>query len=1713
MESLRTLLNTIQRNGADYGLIIDQSQIELLMRNFNSLTSSEQNFANTKAAELMAIDQEIENSESNGTKLFDNNIKKQLLELQFNTLNLYLRKKLPECKDALNEIFSKITRKISAVNEILRTNLTSQSSSSSLPSSASQPPPLQSNFGDLPPLPALPPLPQQQLQQLQQQQLQQQQQQQQLQQQQQQQLQQQLQQQQLQQQLQQQQQQQLQQQQQQQLQQQQQQLQQQQQQQQQQPPPSSASQQSGLSEAEKIAQQQRQDLERQKANEAAAAIAKEKFGYEPAIKRPNNLGNFETDVNQDTFNLSLIRPPNLAGGSIEVEKYLLNPSHGFQQQTKEERLMSNMRMLYDYSAQLYNDDVALQFCGMMVDPVKFKDQIKRKFGHTERLKHKEYLEYFFHPIPTIPKENERLTEISTLKDLYFFTSQKAPGDSSSKYESNSKTLLTYEQCLLDTTLLKKLYSEIYGKDDGTFNNSSLFVFNFRLISNLNKVINGNELTSLTSDKYYYTILTNVMTELYHKCVLLEAFLKDPKNRKNINDSYEEIMKDITPVNIYVKVNNMPQAGGKVIDSLNPRFKFDVSNINYASGGTSVDAQGKKIFNPNNETSFFKDLKLTYQNNPTKVGFGPTGYDDTLARKQLSEDPKTIKEKYNLGKINGWYENNEQVTDDPNCAGILLNKIDRGENIIIVGNGQSGSGKTASLVYLPYGDVQGILPTILNSLDNSYTLIRVRLADIYFNWDPNLKAVKDIRHKHYMVKPIEYQGLTDFEFRKVNGIWTISPDSAIAALNRKKGNNSDTNAKIDEQIIALGRLEGNLAKIVNLLFDKREIEPTKNNPNSSRSHVLVLVEIYRNDPENPHSKIVICDLAGVEDEFTCNCEQLINLLNIYRTRSDKYSDKQLIDNKLYFDNFTCFLSDEYKNENQTEYLKPGSTELTNLTITRAKTIHRLYKLVTQYRHQLTKVKVEVSKDPDPKKPSTKKITLYPSITHNNLETMAVNPTIMSYDDILHSVSQHFGNGYKCIKPQEEADLKKLFIELMMKTSGPEVKEVRDSKRVITTPYKPGNLVDNYYSFYNLQENFTVEQVYEKMFALFNIYMRLFQFLDIVVNYKDKKYGNLSLEDLSGKVNPSEWRDQEVEKLLKDSDYTFLSQFCDQKYLTQGLIKHIFFNLLTESFKEKSAKFRTEEITMGTSILKGILDTSKAQKGGETLYTPMPTTGPRTEDKQKCYMYDKVFHTPRYPSRKRGPEDICCWYEEQKITYKVGASPNIVTILDKPINIFKSSSLQVLVQKFLNTLMTTENSKKWAGIEPSKPEISFVYLPFVAQTYLTCVKEIIEQIVGDIIRLNIMDFNCKVRRKEGYGINRSLAEMQKALSKVIVRELNGKTVKNYQDQIALLKSFPNADKISDKLSVLNYTSPTSEACYASNFLFNDFTFKNLPYDKTITIPTPIQPKPADDESEVLLRIIFDNGYLKDLNYLGFGLDPRVINIDENKNLAPFVPKKTEVRPTSVMVFTVINLTNNGVVNNAPNPPYLNTNNLKRIYNISKFFQSILNSQLSKLDQNMKPFLFAALIRLDEKFKAYGLKFIERALLYEFYQKNKLINEVKKEIVEGKSTFCRLVKQVPGSTEVSIQEPDKTIEVMDFIDGNNKTTLIGTISFDVFTQPRDYMNYKYPICDADTNANSVKNYVSTNAVSVSNYGPLEIEVKNKYLKYKNKYLALKEKLRNRQ
>ena len=77
--SLKTLLQTIASKGAGYGLNIDPRKIDELLANLVGLTAVEQTFVNDKATQLMQIDEEIEKSESNGTKIFDDGIKKQLL--------------------------------------------------------------------------------------------------------------------------------------------------------------------------------------------------------------------------------------------------------------------------------------------------------------------------------------------------------------------------------------------------------------------------------------------------------------------------------------------------------------------------------------------------------------------------------------------------------------------------------------------------------------------------------------------------------------------------------------------------------------------------------------------------------------------------------------------------------------------------------------------------------------------------------------------------------------------------------------------------------------------------------------------------------------------------------------------------------------------------------------------------------------------------------------------------------------------------------------------------------------------------------------------------------------------------------------------------------------------------------------------------------------------------------------------------------------------------------------------------------------------------------------------------------------------------------------------------------------------------------------------------------------------------------------------------
>ena len=117
MNGLRTLLDFLALS-----INLLPEDIAILLREYETLTADEQAFIEARTRQLLNIDRDI----SDLPELGNHEIKKQLLELQFNSLRLYLMRTLPNCEDALNKIFGTITKKINLVNDVLKSGLNRQ---------------------------------------------------------------------------------------------------------------------------------------------------------------------------------------------------------------------------------------------------------------------------------------------------------------------------------------------------------------------------------------------------------------------------------------------------------------------------------------------------------------------------------------------------------------------------------------------------------------------------------------------------------------------------------------------------------------------------------------------------------------------------------------------------------------------------------------------------------------------------------------------------------------------------------------------------------------------------------------------------------------------------------------------------------------------------------------------------------------------------------------------------------------------------------------------------------------------------------------------------------------------------------------------------------------------------------------------------------------------------------------------------------------------------------------------------------------------------------------------------------------------------------------------------------------------------------------------------------------------------------------------------
>ena len=223
-------------------------------------------------------------------------------------------------------------------------------------------------------------------------------------------------------------------------------------------------------------------------------------------------------------------------------------------------------------------------------------------------------------------------------------------------------------------------------------------------------------------------------------------------------------------------------------------------------------------------------------------------------------------------------------------------------------------------------------------------------------------------------------------------------------------------------------------------------------------------------------------------------------------------------------------------------------------------------------------------------------------------------------------------------------------------------------------------------------------------------------------------------------------------------------------------------------------------------------------------------------------------------------------------------------------------------------------------------------------------VLPKMFNDFCLYEIHMFNCMLRRYEGYFINQSLVQMKATITQYLVYSLS----KLYGKQ-------------TERPQILIYNGLLPQGCASDSFKYQPFSFFN--YNKAVTRDAIVQNK-----SEILFKLFFKDEKVQ--NIKGCGLDTNttklivftVINTNDNENIPA---SKDEVDDIVGLGNTKLKISNN-----APNPPYINTNILKSFYNESVYIHKI-NEFLSLHNQND---LYESMQTEYEKvMKEYAMKYI--------------------------------------------------------------------------------------------------------------------------------------------
>ena len=449
---------------------------------------------------------------------------------------------------------------------------------------------------------------------------------------------------------------------------------------------------------------------------------------------------------------------------------------------------------------------------------------------------------------------------------------------------NSDIILQILGILSDKEIFDRLYADIYNNDmKNKFIN--LFFMSVNEYKNIIEILNIKNKIKRDSEIYnkynkdnkievvlVYTVLKEILKEnidaflinenntiefvnfLYNslnKINLIKEQLNNLNTQKfNINKYYEEYYEKNKRIYTIIKERN------DTYPSRNPRYNILEKDNYLLMKYNNFDGKWNEENKKNNKEEYYY--------------FGK--YDNIFLGSKMSN--KEIAKK-------------TFTNDNTKVLSILDKIIEKEQDICVIGYGQSGSGKTSTLIYFDVLQQDGILLELckIQKFIDTFETIDLQLTNLYTYHGISINKMEDYDNEYSMEQniKIDNQDKIVFKYNDEMKLWVYNNDS-------KKNLGAYINNSFDDKSI-------------------RQVEPTSNNPNSSRSHMIICLTLNRKDNKEAR-KIIVCDLAGVENVFQCDNKEVITKFdNAYKI--SKHYNKEKNKNHIIYDKYFC----EQKNDKE------------------------------------------------------------------------------------------------------------------------------------------------------------------------------------------------------------------------------------------------------------------------------------------------------------------------------------------------------------------------------------------------------------------------------------------------------------------------------------------------------------------------------------------------------------------------------------------------------------------------------------------------------------------------------------------------------------------------------------------------------------------------------------------------------------------------------